>query len=114
MLQGVPLQVQKAVRLGGLHQTLGIPAESRVTYQFTATGGVVIVDLNAAIQYEVEGRSVTKNKTVVSARVTELLGATDQQLKQVWNSGLGWDDERELVFTELCERGVNMLGRDVL
>jgi hypothetical protein len=108
------LQVQKAIRLGALHQTLGIPAESRVTYQFTQTGGVVIVDLNAGVQYEVEGRNVAKNKTVINPRVKELLAATDEQLKQVWNSSRGWDDERELVFTELCERGVDMLDRDVL
>lgn len=107
------MQVQKAIRLGALHQTLGIPAESRVTYQFTPTG-VIIVDLNSGIQYEVAGRNVTKTSVVIKPRVKELLGLSDQQLKQVWNDSLGWDDERELVFTELCERGVDMLARDVV
>jgi hypothetical protein len=107
------LQVQKAIRVGALHLTLGIPADSRVTYQFTQSGGVIIVDLHAGIQYQVEGTNVTKKITVIGPRVKELLATTDQELKKVWNDTRGWDNERELVFTELCERGVSMLGDDV-
>ena len=107
------MQVQKASRLGALHMTLGIPAESRVTYQFTRTGGVIIVDLNAAIEYQVEGKNVTKKRVPINPRVKELLAANNEELKKVWNAGEGWDDERELVFSELCERGVDMLARDV-
>jgi hypothetical protein len=107
------LQVQKAIRLGALHMSLRIPADSRVYYQFTPTGGVIIVDLNLGVQYQVEAQKVTKSAVTIAPRVKELLGMTDADLKKVWNEGLGWDDERELVFSELCERGVNMLGPDV-
>lgn len=107
------MQVQRAQRLGALHQTLGIPADNRIYYQMRPDG-ITIVDLNRGVQIDVGlDYHVSRKNVAISPRITELLAMTDDQLKRVWNGGRGWDGEREFAFTELVERGVNMLADDV-
>jgi hypothetical protein len=100
--------IQTAKRLGLLQSQLGIQPESRVSYSFTSIG-VTIWDWTAGAMYVVASGRFEKSKCTVPERVRGILSANDAELKRRWDDGEGWDEEREAIFSELCERGVNML-----
>jgi hypothetical protein len=110
------MQYQHAIRLGALHQTLGIQAEARVLLQITPQGAHVW-DVDAGNTYDVvqdgDRARVIRGQRAVPAHVTEIIAATDGDLKHRWVTTMGWDEVRETIFCELSYRGVDILHLDL-
>jgi hypothetical protein len=103
------MQYQHAIRLGMLHQNLGIPAKARIHLQIS-NAGAFIWDLDAENTYVVaHGVNPTKGRRQIPQHVKEIISATDDDLKNRWLSTMGWDDVRETVFSELAFRGIDIL-----
>lgn len=102
------MQYQEAVRLGMLHQQLGIPANARVYFEITPNGGY-FWDVDSGKTYVVAPPNITPGARAVPPHVKEIIAATDDVLKQRWVSTMGWDDVRETIFSELAFRGINVL-----
>jgi hypothetical protein len=107
------MQYQEAIRLGKLHQQLGIPAEARVCLNILPKGqvGAFIWDLESGNTYTViHGAPPIKAQMHVPEHVKNMIKATDEDLKKYWRSTIGWDEERETAFSELAFRGIGTLG----
>jgi len=95
-----------------LHQQLGIPAKARIFFQITTEGTIdaFIWDLESGSTYVVVyGNQPIKGRREVPQHVKRIIAATDEDLKKQWLSTMGWDEERETVFSELSFRGFNIL-----
>jgi hypothetical protein len=110
--RALTMQYQQAVRLGVLHQQLGIAADARIFLQIKTDGpgGAYIWDLDTGNTYMVsQGTVVGPGSRDVPQHVKDIIAATDQDLKAKWLSTMGWDEVRETIFSELSFRGVNIL-----
>jgi hypothetical protein len=106
------MQYQQAVRLGMLHRQLGIPPNARIFLQITTEGtiGAFIWDLDSGNTYlVVYGATPIRGKREVPKKVKDIIAASDDDLKKRWLSTMGWNDERETVFSELNFRGIDIL-----
>ena len=105
------MQYQQAVRLGKLHQQLGLPANTRIQLNITTQGtiGAFIWDLETGNTYGVVQGSVIRGIREVPQHVKDIIAATDEDLKKRWLSTEGWDEVRETVFSELAFRGIDIL-----
>jgi uncharacterized protein (DUF302 family) len=113
------MQYQPAGNLGALHQQLGIPAKARMHYQLMTDGplGVYIWDLDSGNTFIVvqqhDHNPILPGRRQLPAHVTEIIAATDDDLKQRWTSTMGWDEVRETLFSELNFRGISVLELDL-
>ena len=106
------MQYQEAVRLGRLHQQLGIAADARICLKMLPEGspGVFIWNLENGKTYVViAGAQPIVGQMEIPEHVKNTIKATDDDLKQYWLSTMGWGEQRETVFSELAFRGINVL-----
>jgi hypothetical protein len=106
------MEIHQATELGQLGKTLGLAATSRITFEVT-NDGVMVWDLDHGIKYtvSVSSRHVNREAFEVPKQIKEIFDTPDDVLKKRWDDhwSEGWTEEREIIFTELCRRGVSML-----
>src|SRR5579864_6660946 len=104
------MQYQHAVRLGVLHQQLGIPADARIHFQIIdGMIGIFIWYLETGNTCAVLQGNIITGKRNVPQHVKDIIAATDEDLKKRWLSTMGWDEVRETVSSELMFRGIDIL-----
>src|ERR1700684_2777344 len=106
------MQFFSAASLGRLHRELGLRGDTRVFLQIMTAGstGAFVWDLESGNTYLVlSSQEVVRGQNRVPDHVTEIIRASDADLKGRWLSTQQWDDDRESIMCELAVRGIGVL-----
>jgi len=72
--------------------------------------GTFLWDLDTGNTYLLlSAQEIIRGKNQVPDRVTQILTATDEELKTRWVSAQEWDDDRESLLSELGARDIDVL-----
>jgi hypothetical protein len=103
------MQFFTASRLGRLQQDLGLREDTRVSLQIMTGGatGAYVWDLETGNTFLlIQAQEIVRGQNRVPERVTQILSASDEDLKSRWCAAEVWDDDRESLMSELAARGI--------
>jgi hypothetical protein len=105
------MQFFTASRLGRLQQDLGLRDDTRVFLQIMTGGatGAYVWDLETGNTFLlIQAQETVRGQNRVPDRVTQILTASDEELKDRWRATEDWDDDRESLMSELAARGISV------
>ena len=105
------MDYQSGLSLGPLHQTLGIPANRRISVSMTLQR-TVVEDLDEGIRYEVpsaDPTNIKRERFRVPQYVKDIIALSDADLVKQFRDALEKRimDQMDTLRSEFCFRGIN-------